>query len=67
MAEYWVNNAATAGADNGSSEADGFLTITQAMAAVNNGDNVWVKGGTSYAETVAVTDTGSGSSGMRFV
>lgn len=58
MAEIWVNNQATGGSDDGSSEANGFLTIDQAMNWVTSAGTgphtIWVKGGTNYNETFTI-------------
>jgi len=63
MATVYVNNQATGGADDGSSEADGFLTIDQAMNWVTTAGTgphkIWVKGGTDYTETVTIDTAGS--------
>jgi len=68
MAEYWVNNQATAGADNGSSESDGFLTIGQALTTgLTAGDIVYIKGGSAYTETVYLSGVGAQSNVIRII
>ena len=58
MAEYWVNNQAS-GANDGSSESDGFLTIQQSMTGVTAGDIIWIKGGSAYTESVTLLSAGT--------
>jgi hypothetical protein len=60
-AEWWVDQAASAGGD-GSSTAP-FQTINEAKAALQTGDTMWIRDGT-YQETVDFWHV-PGSAGLR--
>ena len=59
MTIRWVNSDAGAGADDGTSEANGFLTISQAAAVVAAGDHTWVKKASGYVELVTLITAGT--------
>lgn len=70
MATCWVNNQATGGSNDGTSEASGFLTIDQAMnwvATAGAGSHtIWIKGGANY-QGVNTIDTLGGITSLIYV
>lgn len=66
-AVIYVDDSATAGANNGSSWTDAYLYLQDAISAAAAGDQIWVAAGTYTPDKSNANPTGSGDRAATFI